>query len=275
VSLLWPDRVGLGIYLDRLTWIRVRGRIKSAVVGAGTIPFSDSGPLHDRIRVAVEQLADLQRSTFPRSGAHFHPTLCIGLTRSAILPWSDTLISAESEEAIGRFTLERLYEDVDETWIIRCSYPSFGKPGIVFSLSRLVQSSIAETIQKAKFDLGPICPTLARASRLISSLAHGVSAQRFALLDDSATLLGALSDAGWLSITQTPRALTYELAMAASRRQAIIAGLGDDTPIYVGSPTPRQCLSEQEKCIPITIPEPRNRSDSHGALDNLARLSLI
>lgn len=148
MSLLWPDKVGIALYPDRLLLARVKGRGPRQLEHKQIIgfePVAGGEPWQAAVdalatQVAAGALADAV-VTLVLSNRFAHYTL---------VPHSDALGSAEEELAFVRHCFSRVHGSQAEAWAIRVSQASTRKPRLACG----VEQALVDALGKAMAPLG-------------------------------------------------------------------------------------------------------------------------
>ena len=109
MSLLWRERLELGVYPDRLVLARAKG--------AQTAPVAPGEPQASRWRSALDALAGLEAL----SRADVTVVLSSFFVHYTLVPLSAALTSAAERLAFARHCLARIHGPAAEAWAVRLS----------------------------------------------------------------------------------------------------------------------------------------------------------
>ncbi|HSQ03841.1 MAG TPA: hypothetical protein VLN59_07395, partial [Burkholderiales bacterium] len=110
MSPLWPDRLGIALFPDRLVLARVSGGLRARLKHKEVIAFAPAESGTRLWQPAVDALA-AKRVAGEFAGAQVSIVLSGFFVRYALVPWSDALGGDEAETAFVRHCFARVYGD--------------------------------------------------------------------------------------------------------------------------------------------------------------------
>jgi len=142
VSRLWPDKLRVALYPDRIEAVRSSGGLRPRILESQTIPCNTekNGPLWTSAVIALKQ----RLQALP-SKHHVAVTLSNHFVHYALVPWSDALVNDEERLSLARICFEKTYGDLARHWALRVSHAGYGQP----CLASAVGQALVDGIQNA------------------------------------------------------------------------------------------------------------------------------
>lgn len=142
MSLLWPDKLRVTLYPDRIEVVRSSGGLRTRIPESQTIPCNtekNDPPWAAAVTALKQHLMALP------SKHHVAATLSNHLVHYALVPWSDALVNDEERLSLARICFEKTYGDLARHWALRVSHAGYGQP----CLASAVDQAMVEGIQTA------------------------------------------------------------------------------------------------------------------------------
>lgn len=144
MSLLWPDKVGIALYPDRLLLARVKGRGSRSLEHKQIISFEPVAG-DEPWQAAVDALA-AQVAAGALADAVVTLVLSNHFVHYTLVPHSDALGSAEEELAFVRHCFSRVHGSQAEAWAIRVSQASPRMPRLACGVDQALVDALARVM---------------------------------------------------------------------------------------------------------------------------------
>jgi hypothetical protein len=118
VSLLWPDRLGVALYPERLVLARTRGRLRRQLVHKEIVDLAPAEPGMQSWRPAVDALA-AKVAAGAMARAHVTLVLSNQFVHYTLVPRSDSLRGPDEEAAFARHCFARVHGAETDSWSIK------------------------------------------------------------------------------------------------------------------------------------------------------------
>lgn len=117
---LWPDRLGIALFPERLLLARVSAGFRRRLLHKEVVDFAPAQPGVPLWRPAADALA-AKVAAGALAKADVHLVLSNRFVHYAVVPWSDTLGTREEELAFARHCFSRVYGSEAENWALKLS----------------------------------------------------------------------------------------------------------------------------------------------------------
>lgn len=118
MSLLWPDRLGVALYPERLVIARTRGRLRRQLVHKEIVNLAPAEPGMQAWRPAVDALA-AKVTAGAMARADVSLVLSNRFVHYTLVPWSESLRSQDEETAFARHCFARAHGTETDSWTIK------------------------------------------------------------------------------------------------------------------------------------------------------------
>lgn len=150
MSLLWLDRLQIGLTPRRVEIARLRRGLRTASVESESErdfePVAEPGQAPwSAALAALEALLAEQ----PAGRAEVRIVLSNHFAHYLVFPWEAALTDPVEVAAAAEQQYERVYGEVAQTWDIRVSQPAWGEPGIACAIDRGLVAGIREKVGAA------------------------------------------------------------------------------------------------------------------------------
>lgn len=145
MSLLWPDKVGIALYPERLLLARVKGRGSRSLEYKQIISFDPAADC-EPWQAAVDALA-AQVAAGALADAVVTLVLSNHFVHYTLVPHSDALGSAEEELAFVRHCFSRVHGSQAEAWAIRVSQASPRMPRLACGVDQALVEALARVMK--------------------------------------------------------------------------------------------------------------------------------
>lgn len=142
MSLLWPDKLRVALYLDRIEVVRSSGGLRARILESQAIPCDTEK--HNPLWAAAVAALKQHLLALP-SKHHVAVTLSNHFVHYALVPWSDALVNDEERLSLARICFEKTYGDLARHWALRVSHAGYGQP----CLASAADQALVDGIQNA------------------------------------------------------------------------------------------------------------------------------
>lgn len=161
MSLLWRDRVLIGLGADGITGVRFARGFSSRVSSHKFVAFSANEadrPWSHAIASLPELLAGIGSNA-----ADVTVILSNRYVRYTVMPWNDKINGAREGQAFARHCLANVYGSLAEQWELRLSAAGARAPRIASGIDRALLQSLRDAFAQSRLRLVSIQPYLMAA----------------------------------------------------------------------------------------------------------------
>lgn len=145
MSLLWPDRLGVALFPDRLVLARAGGRVRRHLKHKETVAAGPARAAAPLWRPAIDALAG-KVAAGTALNADVTVVLSNFFVHYALLPWSDALESEAEETAFARHCFVRVHGAEAESWVLKLSASNPGKPRLACAIEAPLIDALNEVM---------------------------------------------------------------------------------------------------------------------------------
>ena len=142
MSLLWPDRLGMALFPERLVLARASGGFRPRLLHKEMVTFAPAEPGMPLWQPAVDALA-VKVAAGALAKANVSLVLSNRFVNYAVIPWSDALRGKEEELAFARHCFTRIYGSEADGWEIKSSSAKPHKPRLACAVDRSLLEALS------------------------------------------------------------------------------------------------------------------------------------
>lgn len=157
MSLLWPDKLRITLYPDRIELVRSSGDLRPRVLASETIPCDIE---NDNPQWMAPVAALKQRLLALPSKHNVTVALSNHFVQYTLVPWSDALVNDEERLSLARICFEKIYGDMARHWSLRVSHAGYGQPCIASAIDQALLDGIQSAYAGSKARLTSLQPLL-------------------------------------------------------------------------------------------------------------------
>lgn len=192
MSRLFPERLALAIYPERLAWLKL-GSWRKRAEDKGNLAFAAHS---DAMMQAVEQVLD---DLPPKS--HVSIVLSNRLVRYACVPNPDEARNASERLMLARHLFASVHGTAAEHWHIALSHSALGKGALASAVDASLIAALRDAIEEKRLHLASLQPYLMAAFNT-QRKALSNRAGLFSVAEPGRLCAVAWRDAGWVMVQQ-------------------------------------------------------------------------
>jgi hypothetical protein len=223
---LFPDRLALALYPDRLSWLMVSGW-QTQLLDKGAQSFTNNSQ-------AMLQAIELILKGMPKR-THISIVLSNRLMRYTCVPNPDEARNAHERRLLARHHFVRTHGAAAEQWDITISHAALGKPALASAVDSDLIVALRDAVKRHGLRLVSLQPYLMAA---FNTQAKNISKQTgiFSVAEPGRLCSVSWREGGWQGVQQAhiKTGDTQEEGMKNRLRE--MAGLLDEVPIHVCAP---------------------------------------
>lgn len=222
MSLLWRDRIAIGIEPGAVRFSRQRGGWRARLIEQDHIRCETGGSDDAWRQPVVELMQKLQRRPVPRSVCRI--VLSDQLVRYLLVPWSAQLQSRQDRLRLAQARFRAVYGDVADAWEVSLDSTGYGAATLACAADHALLRELRELRAVAGIRVASIRSHLAAA---FNCLRRELRAPEFwfALVEHGHLWLGRFERDNWVS-TSSYRLGPQPVAevLESLEREAVLAG---------------------------------------------------
>ena len=148
MSPLWRDRLALAIAPQRITLVRMRGRLRPQVVAKNIVAVSGEHPAGGW-QAALDTLAHTLQADAQWQGLAVNAVLSNHWVRYQLIPWSAQISSAEERAAYVRASFAQVYGDSAAQWAYSISTPQRGAAWFASAVDQALLTQLEAAVAPA------------------------------------------------------------------------------------------------------------------------------
>jgi hypothetical protein len=223
VSLLWPEKVRIGLGASYAVCARTRGRKVIAWRMQQFTPIAGDTPWQAPLRSVGEWLAEQARS-----GTNMEVVLSSELAPLHLLPWREDVTRPEQQVLLAQSHFRQVYGEAAASWKTSVQATGYGAGWLASGVDEVLLQALGQHIQARKARINAVTP-------LALSLFNGVRRQMkkgncWMLVAEPARMVALhFRQRRWQLLHTLPAvALQHETVWQALQREARLAGLQDE-----------------------------------------------